>query len=132
MHWNIHTTDAQHVSARHGCHHQEVFTMVEVVLSKWSVVRHHSSRLPSSIASCSLSFQTVRIDGSAFSDRTKYFWTWVRILKFIVPISLFTLEIWFLDCVALCVVCRKRMQFQLAQELPELNCWVSTGVLISP
>jgi hypothetical protein len=38
----VYTTDAQnfllHVSASHGCHHQGVFTLVKVVLLKWSVV----------------------------------------------------------------------------------------------
>jgi len=42
MHWNIHTTDAQniflHVLELHGCHHQGVFTVVRVVLLKWSTV----------------------------------------------------------------------------------------------
>jgi hypothetical protein len=45
MHWNIHTTDARvllHVSVLHGCHHQGVITVVEVVLSKWSL--HPSKR----------------------------------------------------------------------------------------
>lgn len=40
-HWNIFTTDAQnsllHVSALLGYHHQGIFTVFKVVLSKWSV-----------------------------------------------------------------------------------------------
>ena len=39
---NMYTTDARslplHVSAREGCHPQGVFTVVKVVLYKWSAV----------------------------------------------------------------------------------------------
>jgi hypothetical protein len=42
MPFNIYTTDAQNfllpVSVFHGCHYQGVFTVVKVVLSRWSVV----------------------------------------------------------------------------------------------
>jgi hypothetical protein len=42
MHWNIYIIDAQnlllHISAVRGCPHSGVFTVVEAVLSKWSVV----------------------------------------------------------------------------------------------
>jgi len=42
MHWITYTTDAQNlllpVSVIHGCHHQGLFTVVKVVLSKWSVL----------------------------------------------------------------------------------------------
>jgi len=48
MHRNIYITHAQnllYVSALHRCHHQGVFTVVKVVLSKWSAVWHHSHTL---------------------------------------------------------------------------------------
>jgi hypothetical protein len=42
MHWNIQTTSAKnrplHVSALQRCRPQEAFTLVKVVISKWSVV----------------------------------------------------------------------------------------------
>jgi len=48
MHCNIHTTDAQnpllHFSARHGCHHQGVFTVVKAVISLYAAQSHTGTR----------------------------------------------------------------------------------------
>jgi hypothetical protein len=46
-----------------------------------------SSRLPSSTATCSSSFQTERVHGSAFSDQTEHLQMFVPNLKHIVLIS---------------------------------------------